>query len=118
VLTNREQEVVRLLLSGYSVAGLAAKMGISRGTAKNYCKSVYRKLDIGSKGELFSLFFEAGLLNEHDPDQDPLAVFDARPRLQSPPEKFALGQGSLATAACLMEAAAVGGRRSAMRAVA
>jgi DNA-binding CsgD family transcriptional regulator len=79
VLAHREQQVVQLLLSGYSVAGVAAKMGISCGTAKNYCKSIYRKLDVGSKGQLFSLFFEAGLIHGQFGDDDPLRTYDSVP---------------------------------------
>jgi DNA-binding CsgD family transcriptional regulator len=78
VLAKRELEVVRYLLSGYPVAVFARKMDISYGTAKNYCKSIYRKLDIRSKGELFSLFLNSGFASECSAGVDPLLIYEAR----------------------------------------
>jgi len=58
-LTPREQEVVRLTLRGFPVIEIARRMGLSRGTVKNYRLAIYRKLDITSERELFGEFLRA-----------------------------------------------------------
>jgi len=55
-LTNREVEVISLILRGYSSASIASMLNISTGTVKVHRKNVYAKLEISSQGELFSLF--------------------------------------------------------------
>jgi DNA-binding CsgD family transcriptional regulator len=52
-LSPREQEVVRLTLRGFPVIEIARRMGLSRGTVKNYRAAIYRKLDITTERELF-----------------------------------------------------------------
>lgn len=59
VLTPREQEIAKLILLGYSNKALAARLGITPGTVKNHRKALYRKLDISTHAELFSLFLMA-----------------------------------------------------------
>jgi DNA-binding CsgD family transcriptional regulator len=58
-LTEREQEVVLLTLQGHPVIEIARKLGLSRGTVKNYRLSIYRKLDITTERELFSEYMRA-----------------------------------------------------------
>ena len=58
-LTQREQEVVRLTLRGFPVIEMARRMGLSRGTVKNYCLAIDRKLDITCERELFGEFLQA-----------------------------------------------------------
>lgn len=58
-LTEREQEVVLLTLRGYPVIEIARKLGLSRGTIKNYRLNIYRKLDITTERELFGQFMRA-----------------------------------------------------------
>lgn len=55
-LSEREQEVVLLTLRGYPVIEIARRMGLSRGTVKNYRLAIYRKLDITTERELFGEF--------------------------------------------------------------
>lgn len=55
-LTNRETEVISLILRGYSSVSIAAMLDISAGTVKVHRKNLYAKLEISSQGELFSLF--------------------------------------------------------------
>ncbi len=55
-LTNRESEVVSLVLRGYSSIAIAAILDISAATVKVHRKHVYSKLKISSQAELFSLF--------------------------------------------------------------
>jgi len=57
-LTQREQEVVGLTLRGFPVIEIARRMGLSRGTVKNYRLAIYRKLDITSERELFGEFLQ------------------------------------------------------------
>jgi len=56
VLTDREREVVFLILNGCSVKESARLLDISPGTIKAHKKSIYTKLGISTQGDLFSLF--------------------------------------------------------------
>lgn len=58
-LSEREREVVLLTLQGYPVIEIARRMGLSRGTVKNYRLAIYRKLDITTERELFGEFMAA-----------------------------------------------------------
>lgn len=58
-LTDREQQVVLLTLQGYPVLEIARKLGLSRGTVKNYRLAIYRKLDITTERELFGEYMAA-----------------------------------------------------------
>ena len=58
-LSDREQEVVLLTLKGYPVIEIARKLGLSRGTVKNYRLAIYRKLDITTERELFGEYMAA-----------------------------------------------------------
>ncbi|WP_263260545.1 helix-turn-helix transcriptional regulator [Pseudomonas sp. RIT-PI-S] len=55
-LTQREQEIVQLLLRGHSSASVAEVLGISPGTVKIHRKHLYAKLAINSQSELLGLF--------------------------------------------------------------
>ena len=55
-LTQREREIVRLVLGGFHNDAIAARLGIGRGTVRNHRKRFYAKLDITNERELFSLF--------------------------------------------------------------
>ena len=52
-LTDKEIEVAALLLEGASLREIANKLYISENTAKTHRASVYRKMQVGSKEELF-----------------------------------------------------------------
>ena len=72
VLTEREREVVQLLLRGNSAKAIARALQISPETARNHLKRIYPKLGVASQAELFALFFKA--LEQVAPgfDGDPL----------------------------------------------
>lgn len=53
-LSPREYEVVELLAEGLSNKELAERLSISLHTVKNHIKSVFRKLEVGSRLELVS----------------------------------------------------------------
>ena len=54
-LSAREQQVVNLLLRGYTLPQVGERLGVSLNTARYYAKSIYRKLNIHSKAELIDL---------------------------------------------------------------
>lgn len=56
VLSERELEIARLILRGYSSKAMAQRLGISPETIKAHRRHLYAKLDISSQPELFSLF--------------------------------------------------------------
>jgi DNA-binding CsgD family transcriptional regulator len=58
-LTEREREVVQLLLRGNSAKAIARVLAISPETARNHLKRIYPKLGVASQAELFALFFRA-----------------------------------------------------------
>ena len=72
VLTERERDVVHLLLQGNSAKAIARGLNISPETARNHLKRVYPKLGVASQAELFALFFKA--LEQVEPgfEGDPL----------------------------------------------
>ncbi|WP_019170016.1 helix-turn-helix transcriptional regulator [Pseudaminobacter salicylatoxidans] len=57
-LTQRERELVQLVLAGHPTAAIAKRLGITVGTAKNHRRRIYDKLDITTERELFLQFFE------------------------------------------------------------
>jgi len=56
LLTLRENEVVQLLLRGYSNQQIAQTLFIATSTVKVYCRSIYEKLNIHSRAELLVLY--------------------------------------------------------------
>ncbi len=56
--TDRERETVQLVLCGLRNAEIAQRMMISTHTVKQYLKSAYRKLGVGSRSELGALVHE------------------------------------------------------------
>jgi DNA-binding NarL/FixJ family response regulator len=55
-LTRAEQEVLNLILAGFSNPEIAARRGRSVRTIANQVASLFRRLDVGSRLELFALF--------------------------------------------------------------
>lgn len=55
-LSRRETEVAKLLLEGYTLRQISVIISISYSTVNTYCTSIYRKLNINSRSELFILF--------------------------------------------------------------
>jgi DNA-binding NarL/FixJ family response regulator len=53
-LTPRELEIVRGIEDGLSYKLIAARLHISLDTVRNHIRSVYRKLQVNSKGELLA----------------------------------------------------------------
>ena len=77
ILTEREREVVQLILRGYSLKGAADVLGISPATVKLHRRNLYAKLDVTSQAEMFSLFIDS-VSSTADYHEDPLAHYLAR----------------------------------------
>ncbi|MEQ9463908.1 MAG: LuxR C-terminal-related transcriptional regulator [Haliea sp.] len=59
LLTEREAQVINLVLHGHSTKTLAEKLSISVETVKLHRKHAYAKLEVGSQAELFYLFLDS-----------------------------------------------------------
>lgn len=59
-LSPREKEVTVQLLHGLSMRQIAGALGVKESTVKGYCKTLYKKLGINSRVELFVRFGVTG----------------------------------------------------------
>lgn len=57
-LTDREIEIVELLLKGYTYKAVSENLYISENTVKYHIKNIYQKMNINSKMELIRMFKE------------------------------------------------------------
>jgi SARP family transcriptional regulator, regulator of embCAB operon len=64
LLTNREQDILSLLVSGVDLQSASARLGITVNTARGYVKNLYRKLGVHNQLELLAVARERGLLDE------------------------------------------------------
>jgi len=55
-LSPREKQVVLLLLKGMTLRQVAPELGLTASTVSTYSKTIYKKLGINSRAELFLLF--------------------------------------------------------------
>ena len=62
-LSTRESEVLTLIAMGYSYRYIASKIGISPNTVPTYIKSIYRKLELNSRGEAVFAAMRHGLID-------------------------------------------------------
>lgn len=56
VLSDRQRQVIALVLKGHSTEAMALKLGISADTVKVHRRHAYAKLGISSQAELFAMF--------------------------------------------------------------
>jgi DNA-binding CsgD family transcriptional regulator len=56
VLSIREREIMQLILDGNRISTIASSLFLSENTVRNHLKRVYRKLGVGSIGELRESF--------------------------------------------------------------
>ena len=54
-LTNREKEVLDLLIKGYPSEVICSTLFISTNTLKRHIQNIYNKLNVHSRAELFKL---------------------------------------------------------------
>jgi DNA-binding CsgD family transcriptional regulator len=59
LLTERETQVINLVLHGHSTKSVAERLGISVETVKLHRKHAYAKLEVSSQAELFYLFLDS-----------------------------------------------------------
>ena len=75
LLSPREKGVLELMLRGYSSHASAEKLGIALETLRRHRKSIYRKLDVSSQTDLFSLFIATLPYLGESGVSDPLSVY-------------------------------------------
>jgi DNA-binding CsgD family transcriptional regulator len=90
LLTQRERQVLFYMISGYSSALTAQRLNTSEGTIKIHRKNIYRKLDIGSQAELFSLFINCIPFAMPEAGVDPLEAYQGAPGLARGAAKLAI----------------------------
>lgn len=61
-LSNREKEVLQLLVKGYSYKMIAAEMYIAMDTVRSHIKKIYEKLHVNSKSEAVAKAFRDRLV--------------------------------------------------------
>lgn len=76
VLSNRESEIVRLILKGHSSKSMARVLGNSPETVKVHRKRIYAKMGITSQGELFSIFLRSLSCMPPEGQADPLSYLE------------------------------------------
>jgi len=75
ILTDRENQTVKMILQGYSSKAIAHRFNISVETIKLHRKNAYAKLDLGTQGELFNLFINSLMNIENYSGGDPLIEY-------------------------------------------
>ena len=75
VLSTREKDVLELMLRGYTTGAAAQKLGIALETLRRHRANMYRKLDVNSQTDLFSLFISALSCLGRAAGGDPLSVY-------------------------------------------
>lgn len=81
IVSPREKSVLELMLRGYSTSSSAEKLSIAVETLRRHRKSIYRKLDVNSQGDLFSLFINSLSYLGDAGVGDPLSVYMSPPAL-------------------------------------
>ncbi len=75
LLSPREKDVLELMLRGYGTDTSATRLSIARETIRRHRKSIYRKLDVNSQTDLFSLFLNAMSCLGEAGGGDPLTIY-------------------------------------------
>lgn len=79
LLTERESQVINLVLHGHSTRTIADHLGISAETVKLHRKHAYAKLEVSSQAELFYLFLDALMSTRGYAGGDTLIAYLQRP---------------------------------------
>ena len=75
MLSPREKDVLELMLRGYGTDISGQRLGIAVETIRRHRKSIYRKLDVSSQTDLFSLFINTLSCLGQAAGGDPLGVY-------------------------------------------
>jgi len=78
ILTERENQMVQMILHGYSSKAIAERFKISVETVKLHRKNAYAKLDLGTQGELFNLFINSLMNIQNYEGGDPLIAYHSK----------------------------------------
>lgn len=93
-LTEREQEVLRLLLAGHTAKSAASALDLSVHTINDYLREARKKLGVGSSKEA------ARLLSDHDATHKNLGPENLGPHNPDPqnlgPQQIGMGEGGSA----------------------
>ena len=65
LISDREQEVLRLMARGRSNVEIAQELDISSNTVRNHVANIYAKLDVSSWREAVAWAWEHGLMNQN-----------------------------------------------------
>jgi len=77
MLSPREKDVLELMLRGYGTDISAERLDIAVETVRRHRKSIYRKLDVSSQTDLFSLFLNSMSCLGAAAGSDPLSIYMA-----------------------------------------
>jgi len=77
LLSPREKDVLELMLRGHGTLTSAQRLNIAMETVRRHRKSIYRKLDVSSQTDLFSLFLNSMSRLAEAAGGDPLAIYMA-----------------------------------------
>ncbi len=80
MLTERETQVINLVLHGHSTRTVAEKLSISVETVKLHRKHAYAKLEVSSQAELFYLFLDSLMSAKDYAGGDTLVAYMQPPR--------------------------------------
>jgi DNA-binding CsgD family transcriptional regulator len=75
LLSPREKDVLELMLRGYGTDMTAQRLDIALETVRRHRKSIYRKLDVNSQTDLFSLFINSMSCLGQAAGEDPLSIY-------------------------------------------
>jgi len=75
LLSPREKDVLELMLRGYGTDISAERLEIAVETVRRHRKSIYRKLDVSSQTDLFSLFLNSMSCLGEAAGGDPLGIY-------------------------------------------
>ena len=75
MLSPREKDVLELMLRGYGTNVSAERLGIALETVRRHRKGIYRKLDVSSQTDLFSLFINSMSCLGEAAGTDPLTIY-------------------------------------------
>lgn len=75
MLSPREKDVLELMLRGYGTDISAERLAIAVETVRRHRKSIYRKLDVSSQTDLFSLFLNSMSCIGEAAGGDPLSIY-------------------------------------------
>ncbi|WP_299085346.1 helix-turn-helix transcriptional regulator [uncultured Paraglaciecola sp.] len=74
-LQSLKKDVLELMLRGYGTHISAERLDIALETVRRHRKSIYRKLDVSSQTDLFSLFLNAMSCMGEAAGKDPLSIY-------------------------------------------